>query len=85
MANNYASVIDIVADQSTDWRAIGIEAAKIAPSVIMSAARRVKEGPWQEAAMPFIKDGQKIEAIKVCRSITGMSLSEAKDAVERLM
>lgn len=33
---------------------------------------------------PLVKAGQKIEAIKVYRELTGVGLAEAKDAVEKL-
>jgi ribosomal protein L7/L12 len=40
---------------------------------------------WGNSAVRgFIRDGQKIQAIKEARSLTGMSLKEAKDFVERM-
>jgi hypothetical protein len=40
---------------------------------------------WNNAAVRgFIRDEKKIQAIKEARSLTGMSLKEAKDFVERM-
>jgi hypothetical protein len=40
---------------------------------------------WGNSAVRgFIRDGQKIQAIKEARSLTGMSLKQAKDFVERM-
>jgi len=84
MSNKYAEVIDVISDQSNDWRAIVIEAAKIAPSVISRAASNAKHGPWQKQAKALLAAGEKLEAIKLCRNMTGMTLKDAKEACEAL-
>jgi len=40
--------------------------------------------PWQGEVAELLRDGKKIQAIKVYREATGADLKEAKDAVERL-
>ncbi len=82
MANNYAKAIDIVANDC-DWKALVLEIAKIAPSVIVKAADAVKNSPWQKQVTPLLDD--KVAAIRLCRELTGMSLMDAKSAVERMI
>ncbi|MGN9755770.1 ribosomal protein L7/L12 [Streptomyces sp. SD31] len=40
--------------------------------------------PRMDEVLALLRNGKKIEAIKVYREITGEGLKEAKDAVERL-
>jgi ribosomal protein L7/L12 len=40
--------------------------------------------PWQERVLELMRQGQKIEAIKVHREATGAGLKDSKDAVEAL-
>jgi ribosomal protein L7/L12 len=39
----------------------------------------------KEQIMTLLRQGKKIEAIKVCRSLTGCGLKEAKDTVKKLL
>ncbi|WLT38216.1 ribosomal protein L7/L12 [Synechocystis sp. B12] len=39
----------------------------------------------KEQIMTLLRQGKKIEAIKICRSLTGCGLKEAKDTVEKLL
>ena len=80
--NYYARAIDIITKPETDFRALVIEIAKRHPKAVCEVA--VFEG-WEQECLPLIRSEQKIQAIKVCRAMTGMSLEEAKDAVEALM
>ena len=83
--NYYAEVIEIVTEKKMLAEAIMIEAAKIAPSVIVKAYRKVSgEDSWVPGAKELIIAGQKIQAIKYCREKTGMGLKEAKEAVENI-
>jgi hypothetical protein len=44
----------------------------------------LKIGPHEQAQMEsLLREGRKIEAIKLYREITGVGLKEAKDAIER--
>jgi len=40
--------------------------------------------PWSDEVNALLRDGKKIQAIKVYREITGAGLREAKEAVEKL-
>ncbi|MER8005174.1 MULTISPECIES: ribosomal protein L7/L12 [unclassified Streptomyces] len=40
--------------------------------------------PWNDEVTALLRDGKKIQAIKVYREATGADLREAKEAVERL-
>ena len=89
--NYYAQAIDIVTNSSVDFRDLMIEVAKRHPKAIVEAAKLAgvaqTEGheSWEWKVIPLLKDHQKIHAIKICRSMTGMPLKEAKEAVEAFM
>lgn len=54
------------------------------PPAADSETRTVSQMPqWAEIAR-LVKDGNKIEAIKLFRSLTGAGLSESRDAVEKI-
>ena len=80
--NYYARAIDIVTNPETDFRGMVIEIAKRHPKAVCEVATFV---PWEKECLPLIHSEQKIQAIKVCRNLTGLPLKEAKDAVEALM
>lgn len=44
--------------------------------------QRLQPGAWPAAATEALRQGHKIEAIRIVREHTGMGLKEAKDAVE---
>jgi len=78
--NYYAQAIEICSiDQN--WKAIVIEIAKNNPSAVVNA---LNGQGWQVECRELMIAGEKIQAIKACRSVTGMSLKEAKAAVEAL-
>jgi ribosomal protein L7/L12 len=89
--NYYEQVIEILTTPGIDFRAIAIEFGKRHPKMFMDAAKLAqvaqKEGyeSWEWKIIPLLKADKKIGAIKVCREVTGMSLKEAKDAVEAFM
>lgn len=43
-----------------------------------------EQEPWSDEVAALLRDGKKIQAIKVYREATGVGLKEAKEAVERL-
>lgn len=43
------------------------------------------DDPRMGEVVALLRDGKKIQAIKVYREITGVGLKEAKDAVERIV
>jgi ribosomal protein L7/L12 len=89
--NHYAEVIEILTTPDIDFRAIAIEFGKRHPKMFMDAAKLAQVGQtkgrdsWEWKVIPALKADRKIEAIKICRNETGMSLKEAKDAVEAFM
>lgn len=80
--NYYARAIDIITNPETDFRTMVIEIAKRHPKAVCEVAVFT---PWEKECLPLIHAGEKIQAIKVCRNLTGMPLKEAKDAVVALM
>ncbi|MEV6942465.1 ribosomal protein L7/L12 [Streptomyces sp. NPDC051172] len=40
--------------------------------------------PWSDEVNALVRDGRKIQAIKVYREATGAGLKEAKEAVDKL-
>ncbi len=86
MSNYYSDAIKVLADDKTDFRALAYEIAKANPKALASAARRLELGfGWQRECLTLMQSGLKIEAIKACRSATGMSLADAKVAIEALV
>lgn len=64
------------------------EIARKNPSAYVSAVKRLRDktelNGWKRDCADLMRSGNKIDAIKLCRVITGMGLKEAKDAVEAL-
>jgi ribosomal protein L7/L12 len=86
MNNYYAQAIQVLADSKTDFRALAYEIAKSNPKAVASAAARLSVGfGWQGPCLKLMQANQKVEAIKLCRNMTGMGIMEAKDAVEALI
>lgn len=86
MSNYYAQAIQVLADSETDFRALAYEIAKLNPKAVAKAAQRLEVGfGWQKDCARLMGDGLKVEAIKRCRELTGMSLFDAKNAVESLV
>ena len=84
MARNwYAEAIDVLMKRG-NFGEILTEIAKVHPKAVVMANRAVNGPLWQERCYNILKTGRKIEAIKVCRQLTGMGLKEAKEAVEKL-
>lgn len=87
--NYYSRAIDILEEHTSesDQRKILVEIAKTNPAVLCKVCDKLfaKKVSWQETVIPILKAGQKIEAIKQCRNLTGMDLRTAKEAVEKLM
>ena len=83
MQEAYGRVIDLVANDAIDFRAIGLSLAKARPDVFLAlhdlAANPVMD---QRVAMDneirkLYAIGQKVAAIKFCREQTGWGLKEA--------
>ena len=67
-----------------DKTAVLLEICEHDESVLVRAIQAVKEPTWEQEAEALLRAQKKIEAIENCRSRTGWTLKEAKDAVEHL-
>jgi len=78
--NYYAQAIEVL---STDqnWKQVVIEIAKKHPKIVVDSAT---SNSWKAEGKRIRYELSKIEAIKYCRSMTGMGLKESKEAVESL-
>lgn len=81
--NHYEAAINVITSDY-DWKALCVEIAKKKPAIIVKAAKAISLD-WKKGAREYLADGQKIQAIKHCRNITGWSLVEAKNAVDALV
>ena len=83
--NYYAQAIDQLEkiEGEVQLREIVVEFAKRHPKAFIDAAKSVTTD-WKVEARKLYVSGNKISAIKHCHNLTGMSLHEAKDAVEAL-
>lgn len=89
MANYYAQAIDIL-ESDINFRKLVVQIAKKHPKAVVDAYQLVAlggftPGSWEVRALPLIKAGKKLEAIKVCKTVTGETLAKAKEMVEQLM
>ena len=93
-SNNLKKVITLLQnlemDASTDFRDIVYGIARNNPAVLLDVVDLLRNPPdppdpsWQEQVQGYLKDGNKIAAIKIYREATGMGLREAKEAVEEM-
>lgn len=72
--------VDIILNESTDFRKICIGIAKNHPTLLV----RYHGDTYIDKCKGLFYGGKKIEAIKLWREETKCSLKEAKEAVERL-
>lgn len=82
--NYYSRAIEILTKHDNLAKDILIEIAKSNPSAIIKGYNSLNHPNWQDEVLPILRSGQKINAIKRCRELTGMGLKEAKQAVEEL-
>lgn len=54
------------------------------PTFLLSAIQAVAKPTWEDEVIALLRNGKKIEAIKICRARTGWALKDAKDAVEAI-
>jgi len=82
-AQVYAQVIEILT-QDNNLKCIDIvaEIAKYYPKVVCDAVRRLKTRGLYEQAKQMLRVGTKIEAIKMVRNVSDLSLKEAKELVD---
>lgn len=80
----YKLALDIISHDDIDWKKLCVEVAKENPEVLVKSSHNIIDIWKKEAYRLYVKEGQKIQAIKYCREQTGMSLKDAKEAVEVL-
>lgn len=89
MGNYYSDAIAVLFDSKTDFRTLASEIAKKNPKAIVDAAARlatqVMSDAWVKECTALMRAGKKIDAIKLCRNTTGMTLVDSKNAVEALV
>lgn len=54
------------------------------PHKLLEIIRAESDSFWKAEVRPFLQQGKKIDAIKLCRTLTGSGLKEAKDMVEKM-
>jgi len=91
MQEAYAQVIDLIADNATDYRAIGLLLAKVSPAAFLTLHDATKGGCTTDSKAKMnrdmahlLKQDKFVEAIKHCRTVTGWGLKEAKDYADNL-
>lgn len=84
MARNwYSEAIDIL-HGDYDWKKMIIMIAKKHPKLVVECTKAAQSNEWKSICLDIRESKGKIPAIKECRHLTGMGLSEAKEAVENL-
>jgi len=78
--NYYAQAIEICSTEQ-NWKEMIIKIAKKHPKIVVDSAY---SNLWKIKGKQIRDEQSKIEAIKYCRSMTGMGLKEAKESVEDL-
>lgn len=90
MQEAYSRVIDLIAENAIDYRAIGLALAKTQPAAFLllhdavSGAFNSVDASMDVAMVALIKQNKFVEAIKHCRTVKGWGLKEAKDYADVL-
>lgn len=84
MKNYYAQAIDILMNNRCCKDQLLTEIAKANPAAIVKGFKAYQASTWVGIVKPIYAAGRKIDAIKECRKLTGMSLKKAKAAVESI-
>jgi ribosomal protein L7/L12 len=83
--NHYATAIRIIANKNINWHDLVTEIAIHNPAAVTAAYARLNPGPSLETrCKQLMLSNEKIKAIKLWREETGVSLGDAKNAVEAL-
>lgn len=90
MQEAYSRVIDLIAENAIDYRAIGLALAKTQPAAFLllhdaaSGAFNSVDASMDVEMVALIKQNKFIEAIKHCRTVKRWGLKEAKDYADVL-
>lgn len=84
--NYYAQAIDIILLQTIEYKKIVGEIIKSNPAVFVKACRKIYplETNENKEYIELLREGKKIQAIKLYRDKTGLSLRECKDFIDGL-
>jgi len=86
MARNwYSEALDIIACDTTDWKKLVVSIAKVHPKTLVIANTEVSGESWVDRCRKLMVAGEKIAAIKLCRTESGRGLKEAKEYVENMV
>lgn len=81
----YQQIIDNLISPKFPLTEIAIEIAKTEPVIFMGAIASLERNvPWQREIERLVKAHRKIDAIRLWRRETGVSLKAAKDAVDAI-
>jgi ribosomal protein L7/L12 len=80
MKTDHERVIEFLARPDLDYRALVYAMAEKNPAALLS----VSADRWKARAREMLTNGEYVEVIKFCRNETGMSLKDAKDAVDAM-
>lgn len=85
MREAYCRVIDLIDTGTINHREVSLALAKMRPDVFLAIHDAVNGAVQMDRTiLNFWKNGQKIEAIKFCRGVTGWNLKEAKNYCDAL-
>lgn len=99
LSNEYGDAIRVLMAEEIDHRQFAIEVAVTAPGLFLKVAKSLptkaaghkssrvedtEQTKINKYLTSLVKEGKKVEAIKVYRTMTGVGLKEAKDYVDQL-
>ena len=83
--NDYYNVAKFINDATDDdLRTFFLDILKFHPETVIHVLN-YGDGAWMEEVMVQLREVKKINAIKIYRQYTGLSLKAAKDAVELII
>lgn len=82
MCEDYKRAIDIIIDENTNWKAIVVALAKTNPSQLIEIVDG-KESDFGSVIKKTYESQGFVAAIKHHRELTGSSLKEAKEYVDK--
>lgn len=97
MVAEYSEAIEILANRSMDYRRFAVEMAKYSPSLFVKIASQIgtssradndeglSDSRLDDAIVSLMSRNQKVEAIRLRRTMTGQGLKESKDYCEALL
>lgn len=92
MSEAYAQVIEMLANESVDYKIIAVGLAKVAPDLFLAlrsskadlSDESLADRKMDQQILEWYRGGQKVTGIKFCRDRTGWGLKEAKDYCDAL-